>query len=74
MRVPTDLTQEQLLGVTIEESGEKLVNIKKECPKIFIYRSLFENCGSLQYTQGKLKTHHPRSHLQKYRLKPLIHL
>lgn len=37
MRVPTDLSKKKLLSVAIEESGEQLVDIRQECPKILIH-------------------------------------
>ena len=37
MRVPTDLSEKQLLSVKIEESGEKLVDVRQECPEILIH-------------------------------------
>jgi len=37
VRVPTDLSEKQLLSVKIEESGEKLVDVRQECPEILIH-------------------------------------
>ena len=45
MRTPEDLTEEQLLGVQIQDSGEEMVDIRKYCPGILIDDDLITDGG-----------------------------